>query len=70
MKKKYIKVSPEIREQLKTEFAKNGKPLQDATVYRILRYTSDSYMAEQLRKRALELGGRVIEEHDVTETEQ
>ncbi len=70
MKKKYIKVSPEIREQLKTEFAKNGKPLRDATVYRILRYTSDSYMAEQLRKRALELGGRVIEEHDVTETEQ
>lgn len=70
MKKKYIKVSPEIREQLKTEFAKNGKPLRDATVYRILRYTSDSYMAGQLRKRALELGGRVIEEHDVTETEQ
>lgn len=70
MKKKYIKVSPEIREQLKSEFAKNGKPLRDATVYRILRYTSNSYMAEQLRKRALELGGRVIEEHDVTETEQ
>ena len=38
------------------------------TIYRYLRFEMpEKYVAESVRKRALELGGRIIEEHDVTE---
>lgn len=38
------------------------------TTYRYLRYEfPNKYIANQVRARALELGGRIVEEHDVTE---
>ncbi len=38
------------------------------TIYRYLRFEMpDKYVAERVRKRALEQGGRIVEERDVTE---
>lgn len=51
---KKIEVSPEVRSQLVDEFELTN----DNTVYRALRYESDSPSAKMIRRRALELGGR------------
>lgn len=40
------------------------------TTYRYLRYEyPDKYIANQVRARALELGGRIVEQKDVTDND-
>lgn len=37
------------------------------TIYRYLRFElPDKYVAERVRKRALEMGGRIVEQRDIT----
>lgn len=51
---KKIEVTPEVREQLKNEFGLNNV----TSIYKALGYESNSEMAENIRSRAMELGGR------------
>lgn len=52
---KKIEVTPEVREQLKNEFGLNNV----TSIYKALGYESNSEMAEKIRQRAVELGGKV-----------
>lgn len=52
-RKKEIKVTPGIRSQLMQEFQVSEK-----TVWNAIKFHTDSYTAKQIRRRALELGGR------------
>ena len=54
---KMIKVTPEIRAELMKEF-----PVSEKTVYNALTYATGGYTAEQIRRRALELGGKLMQE--------
>lgn len=56
-----IKVTTEIRVKLMKEF-----PVSEKTVYNALTYATGGYTAEQIRRRALELGGKLMKE--VTDT--
>lgn len=51
---KKIEVTPDVRAQLREEHCLAN----DQTVYRALRYETDSPLAKMIRRRALELGGR------------
>ena len=54
---KMIKITPEIRVELMKEF-----PVSDKTVYNALTFATGGYTAEQIRRRALELGGKLMQE--------
>ena len=56
-KKKEIKVTQEIRIDLMKEF-----PVCEKTVWNALKYETSGYTAEQIRRRALELGGTLMQE--------
>ena len=56
-----IKVTTEIRVELMKEF-----PVSEKTVYNALTFATGGYAAEQIRRRALELGGKLMQE--VTDT--
>ena len=51
---KKIEVTPEVRAQLREEHCL----VNDQTVYKALRYETDSPLAKMIRRRALELGGK------------
>jgi len=55
--KKEIKVTPEIRVELMKEF-----PVSEKTVYNALNFLTGGYTAEQIRRRAKELGGKLMQE--------
>lgn len=55
--KKEIKVTPEIRVELLKEF-----PVSEKTVYNALNFATGGYTAEQIRRRAQELGGKLMQE--------
>lgn len=57
-----IKTSQEIRVELMKEF-----PVSEKTVWSALHYATDSYLAKQIRRRAMELGGKLIQEVGVEE---
>lgn len=52
-----IKVTTEIRVELMKEF-----PVSEKTVYNALTFATGGYTAEQIRRRALELGGKLMQE--------
>lgn len=52
---KKIEVKPEVRATLREEFGLNN----DTSIYKALGYESNSEMAEKIRQRAVELGGKV-----------
>lgn len=52
---KMIKVTTEIRVELMKEF-----PVSEKTVYNALNFATGGYTAEQIRRRALELGGKLM----------
>ena len=54
---KMIKVTPEIRAELMKEF-----PVSEKTVYNALNFLTGGYAAEQIRRRAVELGGKLMQE--------
>lgn len=54
---KMIKVTTEIRVELMKEF-----PVSEKTVYNALTFATGGYAAEQIRRRALELGGKLMQE--------
>lgn len=56
-----IKVTTEIRVELMKEF-----PVSEKTVYNALTFATGGYTAEQIRRRALEMGGKLMQE--VTDT--
>lgn len=56
-----IKITPEIRVELLKEF-----PVSEKTVYNALTFATGGYTAEQIRRRALDLGGKLMKE--VTDT--
>lgn len=58
---KKIKITPKIRVELMKEFTVSEK-----TVYNALTFATGGYTAEQIRRRALELGGKLMQE--VTDT--
>lgn len=62
--KKMIKITPEIRVELMKEF-----PVSEKTVYNALTYATGGYTAEQIRRRALELGGKLMQEVTAEATE-
>ena len=51
---KMIKVTPEIRVELMKEF-----PVSEKTVYNALNFLTGGYAAEQIRRRTVELGGKI-----------
>lgn len=51
---KKIEVTPEVRTLLKEEHCLAN----DQTVYKALRYETDSPLAKMIRRRAIELGGK------------
>lgn len=62
--KKMIKITPKIRVELMKEF-----PVSEKTVYNALTYATGGYTAEQIRRRALELGGKLMQEVTAEATE-
>ena len=48
-----IEVSPEVRKQLSAEFG-----ISETSVYKALGYVTDSEVANKVRERAIEKGGR------------
>ena len=52
-----IKVTTEIRVELMKEF-----PVSEKTVYNALNFLTGGYAAEQIRRRAVELGGKLMQE--------
>lgn len=58
---KLIKVTTEIRVELMKEF-----PVSEKTIYNALNFLTGGYTAEQIRRRAQELGGKLMQE--VTDT--
>ena len=56
-----IKITPDIRLELMKEF-----PVSEKTVYNALNFLTGGYTAEQIRRRAQELGGKLMQE--VTDT--
>ncbi len=52
-----IKINPEIRVELMKEF-----PVSEKTVYNALNFLTGGYTAEQIRSRAQELGGKLMQE--------
>ena len=60
---KMIKITPEIRVELLKEF-----PVSEKTVYNALTFATGGYTAESIRRRAQELGGKLMKEaKDTTE---
>ncbi len=55
--KQTIKINPEIRVELMKEI-----PVSEKTVYNALNFLTNGYAAEQIRRRALELGGKLMQE--------
>ena len=55
--KKEIKVTSEIRVELMKEV-----PVSEKTVYNALHFETGGYTAEQIRRRAQELGGKLMQE--------
>jgi hypothetical protein len=51
---KKIEVTPEVRGQLMSEFEMKNP----TSIYKALGYETSSELAEKIRKRALELGGK------------
>lgn len=62
MEKRRIKITTEGRRLLLEELGVTAP-----TLYRYLTYQSDTYAARTARKRALEMGGRIVEQRDITE---
>jgi hypothetical protein len=63
-----IEVSPEVRKQLSAEFG-----ISETSVYKALGYVTDSELANKVRERAIELGGRkwfTKDEESTTQTPQ
>ena len=60
---KMIKVTTEIRVELMKEF-----PVSEKTVYNALTFATGGYTAESIRRRAQELGGKLMQE--VTDTDE
>lgn len=56
-RKKEIKVTSKIRVELMKEF-----PVSEKTVYNALHFETGGYTAEQIRQRAQELGGKLMQE--------
>lgn len=54
---KIIKITSEIRVELMKEF-----PVSEKTVYNALTFATGGYTAESIRSRALELGGKLMQE--------
>ena len=54
---KMIKITPEIRVELMKEF-----PVSEKTVYNALTFATGGYTAESIRRRAQELGGKLMQE--------
>ena len=54
---KMIKITPEIRVELMKEF-----PVSEKTVYNALTFSTGGYTAESIRRRAQELGGKLMQE--------
>lgn len=52
-----IKINPDIRVELMKEF-----PVSEKTVYNALNFLTGGYTAEQIRRRAQELGGKLMQE--------
>ena len=52
-----IKITPEIRVELMKEF-----PVSEKTVYNALTFATGGYTAESIRRRAQELGGKLMQE--------
>ena len=61
---KRIKITPEIRVELMKEF-----PVSEKTVYNALTFATGGYTAEQIRRRALDLGGKLMQEVTTDEVE-
>lgn len=61
---KMIKVTTEIRVELMKEF-----PVSEKTVYNALTYATGGYTAESIRRRAQELGGKLMQEVTAEEAE-
>lgn len=59
-----IKINPEIRVELMKEF-----PVSEKTVYNALNFLTGGYTAEQIRRRAQELGGKLMQEVPAEATE-
>ena len=60
---KKIEVTPEVREQLRKEHCLEN----DQTVYKALRFETNSPLSKMIRRRAIELGGREWVTTDETE---
>lgn len=60
---KEIKITTEIRVEILKEFCVTEK-----TVYNALNFLTGGYAAEQIRRRALELGGKLMQEVEPTPT--
>lgn len=54
---KMIKITPETRAELMKEF-----PVSEKTVYNALTFATGGYTAESIRRRAQELGGKLMKE--------
>lgn len=52
-----VKITPKIRVELMKEF-----PVSEKTVYNALNFLTGGYTAEQIRRRAQELGGKLMQE--------
>lgn len=61
---KMIKIIPEIRVELMKEFQVSEK-----TVYNVLNFATGGYTAESIRRRAQELGGKLMQEVTAEATE-
>ena len=61
---KMIKITPEIRVELLKEF-----PVSEKTVYNALTFATGGYTAETIRRRAQELGGKLMQEVTTDEVE-
>lgn len=59
-----IKIIPEIRVELMKEFQVSEK-----TVYNVLNFATGGYTAESIRRRAQELGGKLMQEVTAEATE-
>ena len=64
-KKIEIKVSQEIRIELMKEF-----PVCEKTIWNALKYETNGYTAESIRRRALELGATLMQEVNEEEGEK
>lgn len=59
--KRKIEVTKEVRVELMKEF-----PVSEKTIFNALTFATGGYAAEQIRRRALELGGKLMQEVEPT----